>query len=282
MANKEIKNHHYIRSFIFIIILLIALIIVYGMYIGNSGLIVKEYDISNKKIPSSFNDIKIAHFADILYDSKNDIDFFDNLVDKINSKDVDIIIFSGDLIKKNYKLEDDEITSITTKLYNLNAKLGKYYVSGKNDKDNQKYDDIMKKAEFISLNNSYDNIFSSKKEKIQIYGLNTSADPTYITDAEKNNENTYKIVVFHESDKIEDLDLYGFDLALSSNSLNGQINIPVIKEFFIDDDSKNYYKPYYKLDNQDFYITSGIGTKDIDFRLLNKPSFNIYTLKKIN
>ena len=42
----------------------------------------------------------------------------------------------------------------------------------------------------------------------------------------------------------------------------------------------SYYEEYYKLNNTDLYVSSGIGTSNISFRLFNKPSFNLYRLNK--
>ena len=55
----------------------------------------------------------------------------------------------------------------------------------------------------------------------------------------------------------------------------------LVKEIFLPKDSKNYFKPYYKVNNTDLYISSGIGTRSFDFRLFNKPSVSIYVLKKM-
>ena len=40
----------------------------------------------------------------------------------------------------------------------------------------------------------------------------------------------------------------------------------------------NYYDPYYKIGNTDFYISGGIGNSKVNLRLFNQPSFNLYRL----
>ena len=62
-------------------------------------------------------------------------------------------------------------------------------------------------------------------------------------------------------------------------SLNGQINVPIIKDIFLRDGSKKYINPYYKVNNTKLYVSSGIGTDKYDYRLFNKPSFNLYKIK---
>lgn len=273
------RKKHYFRTFFFILILIITLIIIYGLFLGNKGLIIKEYNIPNKNIPESLNNLKIAHFSDIMYSKKEDISLLDNLDTKINDKKPDIIIFTGNLTKNKYTFNEKEIEKITNKLSKLNSTYGKYYISGKNDKDNSSYDSIMQKSGFISLNDNKDIIYSKNNEKLLLVGLDNNSSTGFIKDI-LNETFNYKIIMFSESDEIEEVKDYNFDLALASNSLNGQINIPFIKDLFLRDGSEKYIEPYYKVNNTKLYVSSGIGVDKIDFRLFNKPSINIYNLRR--
>ena len=273
------RKKHYFRTFFFILILIITLIIIYGLFLGNKGLIIKEYNIPNKNIPESLNNLKIAHFSDIMYSKKEDISLLDNLDTKINDKKPDIIIFTGNLTKNKYTFNEKEIEKITNKLSKLNSTYGKYYISGKNDKYNSSYDSIMQKSGFITLNDNKDIIYSKNNEKLLLVGLDNNSSTGFIKDI-LNEAFNYKIIMFSESDEIEEVKDYNFDLALASNSLNGQINIPFIKDLFLRDGSEKYIEPYYKVNNTKLYVSSGIGVDKIDFRLFNKPSINIYNLKR--
>ena len=278
---EEEKRPHFFRTLFFIIVLLVVLLIIYGKFLGNSGLILKQYEVTNNKIPESFNNLKIAHFSDILYKSKEDIDLFDTIIKKVNDKKVDIIIFSGNLTNDNYKFNEEESKKVIEKLSKLNSTYGKYFVSGKNDKNDPSYDSIMTSSGFVSLNDSKDIIFSKKNEQIMLLGLDYNSPGSFIPDAIKDSNTMYKIIAFSESDEMDELTSYNIDMAISSNSLNGQINIPIVKDFFIRDGSKKYINPYYKVGNTNLYVSSGIGTDKINFRLFNKPSVNIYILKNM-
>ena len=278
---EEEKRPHFFRTLFFIIVLLVVLLIIYGKFLGNSGLILKQYEVTNNKIPESFNNLKIAHFSDILYKSKEDIDLFDTIIKKVNDKKVDIIIFSGNLTNDNYKFNEEESKKVIEKLSKLNSTYGKYFVSGKNDKNDPSYDSIMTSSGFVSLNDSKDIIYSKKNEQIMLLGLDYNSPGSFIPDAIKDSNTMYKIIAFSESDEMDELTSYNIDMAISSNSLNGQINIPIVKDFFIRDGSKKYINPYYKVGNTNLYVSSGIGTDKINFRLFNKPSVNIYILKNM-
>ncbi len=276
----EEKKHGF-RKFIFILILIIILIFLYGRYVETNYIFVNEYEIRNKNIPNSFNNYKIAHFSDILYKNDNDLDRLKSVKTKINDKKVDMVIFSGDLIKKESNLSQKEINKIIKELSKINAKYGKYYVTGDNDNKNDLYDSIMQNSGFVSINNFFDNIYSEKNENILLIGLNTKIDTSVLSNIINENKSNYKILVFHESDSFKDIKNYDVNLVLSSNSLNGQINIPGIKKIFLDKNSNEYYEPYYKIKSKDFYISNGIGNDIIDYRLLNNPSINIYVLKSM-
>ena len=278
---EVVKEKHTFRIIFFLVLLIIILLIVYGFFLGNTGMIIKEYDIENSSIPTSFDNLKIAHFSDIIYKDTKDLEKVKNAVEKINDKKVDIVVFSGGLVDKNYKLNEKEMIQISTELKKINSTYGKYYVSGSDDKEIQVYDTIMQNGDFISLNDNIDIIYSKLKESILLVGVDYKSNLGFLNEKLKDKENIFKIVIFHESDEIDDLKNYNFNMALSGNSLNGQINIPIIKDILLPENSKNYYNPYYKVDNTDLYISSGIGTRKIDFRLFNKPSVNIYVFKKM-
>ena len=136
---KEEKKTHFFRTIFFILILLIVLVILYGRFIETNYIFVNEYEIKNKNIPNSFNNFKIAHFSDVLYKDNDDLERLKDVKTKINDKKVDMIIFSGDLIKKDSNVSQKEIDKITKLLTEMNAKYGKYYVTGDNDNKNELY-----------------------------------------------------------------------------------------------------------------------------------------------
>ena len=274
------KNNHIFRKIFFFLILIFILVFLYGKYVETNLMYINEYEIKNNNIPNSFNNFKIAHFSDILYKDSSDLDRLKDVRTRINDKKVDIVIFSGDLIKKDSSTSQKDIDKITKVLSEINSKYGKYYVTGDNDSKNELYDSIMQNSGFVSLNNFFDNIYSEKNENILLIGLNTKIDTSILTNIINENKSNYKILVFHESDSFNEIKNYDVNLVLSSNSLNGQINIPGIKNILLDKNSNEYYEPYYKINKKDFYISNGIGNDKINFRLLNNPSINIYVLKK--
>lgn len=275
--------------FLLILFLFIALIVIYARYEGTRGLITKEYKIDSSEISEDFDGLKIVHFSDLHYKRIVDKDMVKKIVDEINLINPDIVFFTGDLIDKDFKVNDTDINDLSNLFDSINSKYGKYAIIGNHDyvQDEDIINNIYENSNFIILQNSYDVIYSINNQKLFIGGLDTfSYDKSDINETMKyfndNKENIYKIILVHEPDYTDTiLNDYDVNLILSGHSHNGQINIPFVKEFFLPYGSKKYYKNYYKVNNTPLYISSGIGESRINFRLFNRPSINFYRINKI-
>lgn len=275
--DNEPKKKHIFRKIFFVLLLIIILIVIYARYVGTSGLIIKEYSLNNG-IPKSFSGLKIAHFSDVHYGRTTNFEDFKKLINEINLTKPDIIIFTGDFIDKDINASKDEITKIKDELSKLESTYGKYYVSGNHDIKLKNYNEIFDFAGFINLDDKYDIIYSKNNDSILITGISYNSDLKYLEELYKQNLPSYKINIMHTPDTYNDIKKYNYNLVLAGHSHNGQINIPFYGAIYTPKGSKDYYKPYYKLENTDFYISSGIGTSNYNFRLFNRPSFNLYRL----
>ena len=262
---------------IFSIILLLIITYISVRFIGNIGLVVREYKITNKKL-ESFYGLKIAHFSDLHYGMSVNEKKLNIIVNKINMTKPDIVVFTGDLIDKNIKITDEIFELLVSKLSKINSKYGKYYVSGNHDKNNKSYNTIMTESGFQNLNESYDVIYLNNS-KMFIGGIDTNNTLNEKTIETLNLENyDYKIMLSHYPDNADYLLKYNVDLILSGHSHNGQVRLPVIGKIITPNNDKKYYDPYYKINDTLLYISGGIGNSTMNFRLFNKPSFNLYRL----
>ena len=275
---EEEKERHPIRTTFFSIILLCILCVIYARYIGTSGLFVKEYKIKSNEITDTINGFTIVHFSDFHYGRTTHLDELKKLVNAINKTKPDIIIFSGDLIDKDTKINDNEMASIIEELKKLDSTYGNYYVNGNHDNKYDKYNQMMDSANFMDLNNNYDVIYNVNNETILLSGLSTKADTKFLEEVFNGKTYNYKINVMHYPDDIKLIKDYNYNLVLSGHSHNGQIRVPLYGAIITPNHAKKYYKPYYRVNNTKFYISSGIGVSDYNFRFLNRPSYNVYRL----
>lgn len=285
--NEEKKKHPIIK-FIIIFILIIAAILLYSRFIATKGLATKEYKITSSSIQDNFHGFKIVHISDVHYGRTTDKKDLNNMVKEVNLLKPDIVVLTGDLIDKDTKLDDALKGEISEALNSINANVGKYAISGNHDSNFSEWGSIINDSGFKNLNDTYELIYNDGYTPILLAGLSSNLNNQIdITERYNkileysNNENIkelYKILLIHEPDYINNIDYSNFNLILAGHSHNGQVRLPFIGGIILPNGAKKYYKEHYKINNTDLYISSGIGTSGISFRLFNKPSINFYRL----
>lgn len=285
--NEEKKKHPIIK-FIIIFILIIAAILLYSRFIATKGLVTKEYKITSSSIQDNFHGFKIVHISDVHYGRTTDKKDLNNIVKEVNLLKPDIVVLTGDLIDRDTKLDDALKGEISEALSSINANVGKYAISGNHDSNFSEWESIINDSGFKNLNDTYELIYNDGYTPILLAGLSSNLNNQVdITERYNkileysNNENIkelYKILLIHEPDYINNIDYSNFNLILAGHSHNGQVRVPFIGGIILPNGAKKYYKEHYKINNTDLYISSGIGTSGISFRLFNKPSINFYRL----
>lgn len=264
---------------ILVSIIIITLLLLYSIFINTKGLLVKEYKVVNKNLPSSFYGLKIVHFSDIYYGKSINKKELVNLVEEINLTKPDIVIFTGDLIDKDTIYTEDIEKDLIKYLSKINSEYGKYYVSGDNDNYKNSFDSLMTKSNFMSLEDTCDTITNKKNDSLILCGLGLGSNNGNFLDEiiDENNDN-YKIIAMHYPDYYKNISKYDFNLILGGHSYNGQIKLPFIKGIIRRNNAISYYNEHYNIGNNDMYISGGLGTDNFNLRFLNKPSFNLYRL----
>lgn len=263
------------KIIIFLIVLLIG-ILLYAHFIETKNFKITEQSIQ-ANISESFNGFKIVQFSDLLIASTKTIDDLEEIVNEINNLKPDIIVFTGDLIKKDYDIKDNEIEKIKELLKNLNCTLYKYATIGDNDQEN--YKEIMTDSDFIILDNESNYIFYQDITPIKITGITDVSELEKALSISDDLDASYNIVITHQPDNIEILATYDIDLVLAGHSLLGQIRLPFIGGIIKKDGATKYIDNYYKVNDTIMYVSSGLGIdNNYYFRLFNKPEINLYRL----
>lgn len=267
----------------FIIIILFVLFYLYTTFISSRIIVINEKRIINEKIPDSFNGLKIAHFSDLHFGTTFFIEELKDAVKKINVRKPDIVVFTGDLVDKNYELKTEEQEIIINQLKKIDASLGKYAIYG--EEDNTIFETIMRQSDFEILDNSYDTIYNNSDEPLILIGLNSEDSKLNVNESfayfnePTNNKDVFSIALVHKPDIIDKiLDDYSADLFLAGHSHNGYIVLPFVGGIYKNSDSVKYNGPFYEVNNSDIYISSGLGTNGPGFRLFCRPSINFFRL----
>ncbi len=259
-----------------IIFLLVFFTFFYITNIGTTSLIVNEEAIVNSKLPESFSGLKVIQFGDLHYSNYN---LLKEVVNAITKRNPDLILFTGDLLG-NEDLTPKNRKKLVKELKRLNSTLGKYAVLGESDNDDAI--SILVDCGFKVLDDSNELIYNESNEPIMLVGLNTNNDSINYDKAFTNyNDVTYTITIFHKPDYIDEfVEVYPVDLALAGHSHLGEIRIPYLLNLASKDHASKYINSYYKINNTEFYITSGIGTDTYDVRINARPSINFFRLRK--
>lgn len=271
---------------VFIMLLLLGgIILIYSRYIEPNMLKVNESKIVSNVLPDSFNGTKLVHFSDLHYGSTIDEGNIDRVINKINMLKPDIVVFTGDLFFDEFEMSEEDIEVLSNSLNSINSKLGKYIIYGNHDYYRDEFLEVINKTDFKLLVNNYDVIYNTDNNPILIYGTDDVlyGDPLLSKlDDDNIKDINYRIVLTHEGDYVDEVLNYDVSLILSGHSHNGQINIPYLINFYLPDGSKEYYRPYYNVDDTPIYVSNGIGTSLLRLRFGSIPSINLYRLTKGN
>lgn len=246
-------------------------------YVGNKGIIVREYAVENEKLPVIFNGLKIVQFSDIHYNSYSSLSKLEKMVDMVNNTNPDIVVFTGDLIDSDYSINIEDKEKLMTIFKKINSTIGKYAIYGEEDSDIFK--EIFNNSDFIILDN----------EVIKLYKDNSSIDLVAFNsnsinfELENRNPENYAISLVHKPDYSDEIiERFNPNIILSGHSHNGQVILPFIGPLMKKEGSKKYISSSYKVNDTYIYVSGGIGNTKYNFRLFNNPSINFYRLRTSN
>ncbi len=277
--------------------------LLWGILVGKTKVLLNVIKLKFKNLPQGFDGMKIVQISDIHLGSwertvKNK-EFFQELVNKINNLQPDLIVFTGDLVN-NVAEEADYWIDI---LKNLQSKRGKYsilgnhdyglYANWKNDEERKANMEHLylkhKELGFRLLRNSSESI-TLGNNKIYLVGVENwgnSPFPQY-GDYDKASQgiepDEFKILLSHDpsywADKIkqknEELALtlsghtHGMQFALN---FKGKSWSPVQWRY-------KYWKGLYKENNKYLYVNLGLGFIAYPGRVGALPEVTIFQLNK--
>ena len=274
-----------------------AILMWWGALINRYKVDIEEVAVEIKDLPASFDDYKIAQISDLHLGTFNgDTIFVSKLVDIINTLDVDLVAFTGDIVNR----KSEELLPYESLLSRIQAKDGVLSVLGNHDygdyldwatpKDKEENLRLMYE---INQRMGWDLLLNESKylyrgnDSIVVIGVENIGDPpfkVYGSLGEANQslaDSTIKILLTHNpahwEQDIKDNKKYNIALTLSGHTHAMQIELfgfsPSIFRY-------NYWKGLYKDSlNRYLYVNVGAGTVAMPMRIGATPEITVLTLK---
>jgi len=253
------------------IILILFLLPIYAYYIEPNMLIEKNKTLYVPNWDKDLNGLKIAVISDLHIGTSNTkLKKIENIVEKVNRKNPDIILLLGDYdavyINKNYKPE--EVSNILKK---LKSKYGTVSILGNHDYYPQEIvKNCLKNTNIILLENQSINL-TPRDKKLKITGLK---DYWYFPKTEPasviGRTDTPVIVLSHNPDLFTKVPEQ-VSLTLSGHTHGGEIIFPFLGSPFVPSLYGQRFNKGHIIENgRHLFVTSGLASTS-HFRFLNPP-----------
>ena len=266
--------------FIFAVIALLAA--AYARFVEPHRLISSEFSVENKNALDGFSGITIALFADTHFSEYYTLKDFSKVVNLINNRKPDMILFCGDLIDDFNKFGGD-VSAISNALSKLSAPMGKFAVYGNHDHGggaHQVYGAIMENGGFAVLRNGFLDFEDIGLRLIGIDDLLLGNGNISIVPGAAD-PGLFNLVFCHEADIVDRLLDCNVDLMVAGHSHGGQVNVFGYRHTFQPRYGRNYIKGGYNFDNPSrtvLYVNPGLGTTIIPIRFMAPPEVTFITI----
>ncbi|AMD18327.1 metallophosphatase [Methanobrevibacter sp. YE315] len=240
-----------------------------------------EVDIGLKNLGWNFNNFRILNLTDIHLGQWINPEYLDELVDYVNTLNIDLITLTGDYF--SYIIKGYE-KSLQNSLKKLKAKYGKFGVLGNHDHwmDADEIREIFKNSDVVDLSND---VYTLERngDFLNICGVDSCTVCADNLDKviAKMPKNVPSILLVHEPDFAKESSQTNmFDLQISGHSHGGQFIIPKFETTPLRGPNSTMYPVgLYKVGNMTQYTSKGLGTNSFRIRINCKPEITVITLK---
>ena len=258
-----------------LIVVLIVFILLggslYTYFISPKTYSFKQYNYINSTIPSAMNGLKIAYLSDINIDDQNSITRLEDIIDELNNKPFDILLFGGDLYDSTV-IETKKVSSL---LKSIHAPYGKLAILGEKDLENQlEVTHILNDGGFEVINNEVRPIYY----KDTLFSLIAYTKDTQINKL-KIPKKGIKICLSHQPDTFNQTKGI-VDLQLSGHSYGGTFYLPYVGALHKFDGCQTYNHGQYNEKNSTLIVSNGLsGPATFPYKILAPNQVVFITLK---
>ncbi len=200
---------------------------------------------------------KIVHFSDLHY-NRSDGRFVENVVNKINDKKPDYVVFTGDLVNNRAREHLSEALE-----YIREIKAPAFGVPGNHDPS-----DITSRRAFkVTFESTGGGFLVNERVELRDFIVHGVDGVHWLPEK----ENKKKILLCHYPG-IGDLRIdQPYDLVLSGHSHGGQIRLPFLGAPIVPAHVGRYVKGLYESKIGTLYVSTGVGTSLVPVRFLCRP-----------
>lgn len=277
-----------------------GLTVLWGAFINRFRLQVTEQTIEIENLPESFENYRIVQISDLHVGTYgSDVSFIERLVDKVNSLEPDMIVFTGDLVNQHTA----ELEPFVAALGRLNATDGVFSILGNHDygdyhnwpsdqakeENMERLMDLQIEMNWRLLTNSAETVYGSNPaDSIIIIGVHNWGDPPFpqLGDLKgaypELNDSTVKILLTHNpihwKREVEQADSCNIRLTLSGHTHAMQFMLggfsPAAWRY-----PGCWAGRYDSADGKrSLYVNIGTGTVGLPMRIGATPEITLFTL----
>jgi predicted MPP superfamily phosphohydrolase len=243
-------------------------------------LAIEKLELQFPELPKSLKGLKVAQLSDFHFTGQIQVEYFQEIVGRVNEFEPDLVLITGDLIDEHHCLD-----WIEPVFGNLNSKHGVFYVFGNHDlriKDEGAYRDRLKKAGLICLGGVWETVEMNGAT----IGLAGNELPWYsgaeALPSDPPKPVDFKILLSHSPDQMNWAKPFGFNWMLAGHTHGGQIQLPLIGPIVA---PSNYGVKYasgaFVIGSMFMYVSRGI-SGDEAVRINCPPEVGFFVLNDTN
>lgn len=234
-----------------------------------------ELELKLSGFDNELKGIRILQLSDLHLTTKVDVPYLNTLVNKINDLEVDLVLFTGDIIQTSAKKLSRQIKAFS------DLKAPSYYVTGNHDMvygpDSLKIEMeqngvkcLDNAIETIQINNTFLQLVGVSDRYSFVRGIKRDVKKLF----ESLDANKPTILLAHQPKDIKHTSIYRIDLQLSGHTHGGQIfPFDKIAKFF-----QPYFAGHYTYKDTHLYVTRGLGYWGLSVRYKVPSEIPIITL----
>lgn len=235
-----------------------------------------ELDVKLPNFDDKLKGMRIVQLSDLHLTTKVDLDYLEKLVDKVNNLEVDLVVFTGDIIQSSAKKLSKQLETFSA------LKPPCYYVTGNHDivygpdalkTELEKYGVkcIDNTIEIIEINGAALQLVGVSDRYSFARGINRDVKKLFGT----LDTSIATILLAHQPKDIKLTSNYRIDLQLSGHTHGGQV-FPfdkIVKLF------QPYFAGHYSYNDTQLYVTRGLGYWGVSMRYRVPAEIPIITIK---